>query len=136
MDIYTGTVLIFNGPDVTDINKVGAAMGRGPESFIRKLTETNPPLWNSTVSGWFAYQVGGLSVFSMWNELVGTLPTEDDNGNPIVWEDWGLTEETAQAALDALNVFGYTSTDPQFAFIDACAAAMDPVQYVVPSPPV
>lgn len=132
---YEGALLIFAGADRTNINKVGAAMGRGSESFTRKFTETNPPLWDSDVNGWYAFQAGGTSAFDMWAELVGHLPINDDYGNPIVWEDWGLTEQQASDALDLLSVYAYSSSEPQDAFIASTAASFTPPLHVVPDPP-
>lgn len=131
---YEGALLIFAGADRTNINKVGDAMGRGPETFTRKFTETSPPLWNSDVDGWYAFQAGGTSAFTMWSSLVGTLPTLDDNGNPIVWSEWGLTSAEAEAALGLLTVYAYSSSEPQNAFIAATAGSFSPPLYVVPDP--
>lgn len=131
---YEGALLIFAGADRTNINKVGAAMGRGPESFTRKFTQTNPPLWNSATASWYAFQSGGTTSFEMWNALVGQVPAADDSGNPIVWSDWGLTEQQAGEALDLLSVYAYSSSVPQNAFIAATAASMTPPLYGVPDP--
>lgn len=135
MATHEGALLIFNGPDRTNINKVGAAMGRGPETFTRKFTGTNPPLWDSDVSAWYAFQAGGTWAFDMWNSLVGSLPTEDDNGNPIVWQDWELTEQDATDALALLSVYAYASEEPQNAFIVATGGSFTPKHHVVPDPP-
>ncbi len=113
----TGVLLIFDGPDRTDINRVGAALGRGPESFTRKLTDEVSPTWEAAVSAWFAFQAGSLDLMSMWSGLSDTLPTLDDNEQPIVWENFSLTEVTAAAALADLSVVAVDTPNELSGFI-------------------
>lgn len=135
MALNDGSLVLFAGADRTNFNRVAEALGRGPESVSRKLAASPDPEWDADVAGWYAWQAGSTAEFDMWAQLVGVVPTLDDNGDPIDWSEWGLTTAEVAAATALLSVYAYSSNDPQDGFVAATVSSLDPPLYVIPDPP-
>lgn len=112
-----GLLLVCEDADRVNINRVLEALGRGPESITRKLTEADPATPSSTVSHWFAFDAASYAAFQSWAALATALPNNNDSGSPIVWTDWGFANKgQAVAAMQSLEVF-------------ACDTNLEPVVY-------
>lgn len=134
MAANTGFMVLYKGADVTNINKVFEAMGRGPTSLTRQLTETNPPVAGSDVDAWLAMDATTNLDVTKWSGLGSPLVTLDDNGDPINWASVGLNTVSAALALAQLEVFSCDTDEPFQDWIATTLAGRATPLYFIEAP--
>lgn len=106
-------IVICTASARTDANRLWNAMGRGPDTFIRRLatgTKQNPPASNAVATH---YLMLDDSVFDYdvvrWEQIaIGDVPGLDDNGNTILYGQNGqITQLEAITAGAGLAISTY-----------------------------
>lgn len=105
---YQPVVCVVTNAAKTDANLVWAAMGRGPNTFIRKLTTENPPTLSSPVTHWLMADSSSLVADVMaWQALAnGDLPQISG-----VWGESGIIDaSSATTATNGANLQVYSAS--------------------------
>lgn len=92
----------------TNVNMVWAAMGRGPNAFIRKVTDQAPPNANATTTHYLMNDESAIKAdVDAWQAMAsGDLPQISGT-----WGENGVIEAAdAQAACAAANLQCYTAS--------------------------
>lgn len=108
------TICICTAAARTNLNLVWNAMGRGPDTFIRRLAST-PVSEEDTPTHYLMQDMSAYDYDVVrWQALTaGDMPGLDDNGNPIMWgEESVISQEDAIAASTGGNLHIYTAAGP------------------------